>query len=54
MNKKDGPFMSELNQLISEQLQWFVFAFTVIMLVLVITVIAQGLSYVLCGVNMRP
>lgn len=42
MNKKDGPFMSELNQLISEQLQWFVFGFTVIMLVLIITVIAQG------------
>jgi len=42
MNKKDGPFMSELNQLISEQLQWFVFGFTVIMLGLIITVIAQG------------
>jgi hypothetical protein len=34
--------MSEMNQLISEQLQWFVFAFVVILLVLVITVIAQG------------
>lgn len=34
--------MSELNQLISEQLQWFVFGFAVIMLVLVVTVIAQG------------
>lgn len=42
MNKKDGPFMSDLNQLISEQLHWFVFAFTVIILVLLITVIAQG------------
>lgn len=42
MNKKDGPFMSELNQLISEQLQWFVFGFTVIMLVLIITVIARA------------
>lgn len=34
--------MSELNQLINEQLQWFVFGFVVIMLVLVVTVIAQG------------
>lgn len=34
--------MSELNQLINEQLQWFVFGFMVIMLVLVVTVIAQG------------
>ncbi|MEK4108564.1 MULTISPECIES: DUF4446 family protein [Paenibacillus] len=34
--------MSEMNQLINEQLQWFVFGFVVIMLVLIVTVIAQG------------
>lgn len=34
--------MSEMNQLINDQLLWVVMGFTVIMLVLAITVIAQG------------
>lgn len=34
--------MSEMNQLINDQLLWFVLAFAVIILVLVVTVIAQG------------
>lgn len=46
--------MSEMNQLINEQLQWFVFGFVVIMLVLIVTVIAQELSCGLYGANMRP
>lgn len=34
--------MSEMNQLINDQLLWFVLAFAVIIIVLVVTVIAQG------------
>lgn len=34
--------MSEMNQLINDQLLWVVMGFTVIMLILAITVIAQG------------
>lgn len=34
--------MSEMNQLISEQLQWFVLGFTVLILVLLIVVMVQG------------
>jgi hypothetical protein len=41
-NKKDGPFMSEMNQLINDQLQWFVMGFTVVLLVLVIVAMVQA------------
>ncbi len=34
--------MSEMNQLINDQLVWFVLVFAVIIIVLVVTVIAQG------------